>query len=165
MKVIIKTAVPIFLILQMVSVFAQSASDSEALQKDLRSSYAILQKAISDGSLAGFINAKIPNPDSAKVTEAQFREALQVVRQMYPVMDAKDFLEVKRSGDIAGYYYLSNEDGENFVSVKLIKFKNVKGIWKVGDTASSSAPLASKDSEKAQIRKMIDTSSTLKLDK
>ena len=165
MKKIVKIAVPLFLIFQITQFFAQGASDSDVLLKDLQASYSKLQTAISDASLSEFTEAKIPNPNMAQVTEPEFKEAIQAIKQMYPALNAKDFLEVKRSGDIAGYYYQSSEDGEKFVSVKLIKFENIKGIWKVGDTGSSSEPLKSKDSRKDQIRKMIDSSETLKLKK
>lgn len=89
---------------------------------------------VTPDTFLSFVEQSDTNPESlarfrSRWIEPEAKNALQ--NFVLPDLSQQKFLEVKQEGDWAGYYYLSDLDQADRLTINVMRFHNVSNTWKV----------------------------------
>jgi hypothetical protein len=106
------------------------------LQSQLESTYNQMRTALQNKDLNGFL-AVMPVPaGSPTPTASQFSQAATAMLTQFPDLSQTQFIKVDQKGDSAGYYYQTDLNNPNFVSISMVKFQKVNGDWTISASGS-----------------------------
>ncbi len=150
--------------------FSATCGWSTDLKTDLETSYqrvrASLQKDTPDEYLTT-IAIKDKEKEHKNIHELWKNPQVRKTLNEFVFMDLKQttYLETRQEGDFAGYYYRFNEPDGKYITISLVRFHKVNGVWKPM-TSSGTATIPRETDEaknKEAIQEELKTSSSLTL--
>lgn len=127
------------------------------LREQLERTYAAVRASFEESTPATYlllIDAKDKTPEIVQKlrqnwADSEIKHAFK--QASFPDLAGTNFVDAKQQGEYAAYYFISDPQDTNYLTIEVIRFHQVGGIWLMGQKRySTSIPIGANPEENRQ---------------
>lgn len=128
-----------------------------SLREQLEATYASIRASFGEATPATYlslINESDKTPDMVRKlqqnwTDPEIRQSIK--ESVFPDIATAQFVDVRRQGDYAAYYFISDPQDTNYLTIEVIRFHQTNAVWQMMQKRySTSIPIGKSPEENRQ---------------